>query len=52
LDIFVIWTLLLQAVGYSTANPRKIGFGRALVTLIVVWIIWIAAKVGWAAAFA
>jgi hypothetical protein len=52
LDLFVIWTLLLQAVGYSAANPRKISFGHALATLIVVWILWIAVKVGWAAAFA
>jgi hypothetical protein len=52
LDLFVIWTLLLQAVGYTAANPRKISFGRALATLIVVWILWIAVKVGWAAAFA
>jgi hypothetical protein len=52
LDIFVIWTLLLQAVGYSTANPRKVSFGRALVTLIALWVLYVAVKVGWAAAFA
>jgi hypothetical protein len=52
LDLFSIWSILLLALGFSTANPRKISFGRALTVWIILWVIFIAIKVGWAAAFA
>jgi hypothetical protein len=52
LDIFSIWSLLLMAVGFSAANPRKITLGRAVFTLGALWILFVAVKVGWALAFA
>jgi hypothetical protein len=52
LDIFSIWCLILMALGFSAANPRKITFGRAFFTLGVLWILFIAVKVGWALVFA
>jgi len=52
IDLFSIWSILLLALGFSTANPRKISFGRALTVWIVLWIIFIGVKVAWAVAFA
>ena len=51
LDIFTFWTMILMAIGYSAANPKKISFGKALVTIGVVWAIYVACKVGFASAF-
>lgn len=50
-DIFVFWTMILMALGYSAADPKKISFGKALVTIAIVWIFYIAVKVGFTAAF-
>ncbi len=51
LDIFVIWTLLLLAAGYSATNPKKISYGKALAWVVAVWLIFILLKTGSAAAF-
>jgi hypothetical protein len=51
MDIFTFWTIFLTALGFSVARPKKISMGRALGTIIGLWILWIAAKVGWAAIF-
>ena len=29
-DIFVLWSVVLVAIAFSTANPKKITFGKAL----------------------
>ena len=50
-DIFVFWTMILMALGYSATDPKKISFGKALVTIVIVWIFYIAVKVGFTAAF-
>ncbi len=52
LDIFVFWTMILMAFGYSATNPKKLSFGKALVTIAIVWAIYVAVKVGFKAAFA
>jgi hypothetical protein len=51
LDIFVIWTLLLLAAGYSATNPKKISYGKALAWIVAVWLIFVLLKTGSAAAF-
>jgi hypothetical protein len=50
-DIFVFWTMILMALGYSATDPKKISFGKALTTIVIVWIIYLAVKVGFTAAF-
>jgi hypothetical protein len=40
-----------MGIGYSAANPKKISFGKALVTIVVAWAIYVVCKVGIAAAF-
>jgi hypothetical protein len=51
LDLFSFWTMILMAVGYQAADPKKISFGKALVTVVGVWLIYVIIKVGWVAAF-
>jgi Yip1-like protein len=51
LDLFSFWTMILMAVGYQAADPKKISFGKALATVVGVWFIYVTIKVGWVAAF-
>jgi len=50
LDIFTIWSILLMAAGYSAAEPKKVSFGKALTMILGVWVLYVAVKVGMAAA--
>lgn len=52
LDLFTFWVLILQAIGFSATNPKKISFGKALGTIIAVWLVFVLVKMGLAAAFA
>lgn len=52
LDLFTFWVLVLQAIGFSATNPKKISFGKALGTIIAVWLFFVLVKMGLAAAFA
>jgi hypothetical protein len=51
LDLFTFWSMILMGMGYNAANPKKISFGKALGTIVVVWAIYVVCKVGIAAAF-
>jgi Yip1 domain len=51
LDIFTFWTMFLMALGFSAANPKKLPFGKALGFVLAAWAVFVAIKVGWAAAF-
>lgn len=51
LDIFTIWMLVLIALAFSAANPKKAPTGKAMGIVFGVWIFWVLMKVGWAAAF-
>lgn len=46
IDIFAIWTILLLAVGFSSANPKKLSFGKALSMIVAIWVVFVLAKVG------
>ncbi len=37
-DIFVLWSVVLVAVAFSAANPKKISFGKALTITLGVYI--------------
>jgi Yip1 domain len=52
LDLFTFWVLVLQGIGYSATNPKKISFGKAFGSVLAVWVIYVLVKVGLAAAFA
>jgi Yip1 domain len=51
LDVFTFWVLVLQGIGYSATNPKKISFGKAFGTVLAVWALYVLVKVGLAAAF-
>jgi hypothetical protein len=51
LDIFSFWTMLLMAVGFHAANPRKISFGKAIGVILFAWAFYVVFKVGLTAAF-
>ena len=50
-DLFVFWNMILMAFGFSAADPKKISFGKALGTVVGVWLIYVIVKVGLVAAF-
>ena len=50
IDLFTFWTMLLLATGISVA-ARKFPFSKAVVAVVVAWVVWVLAKGGWAAAF-
>jgi Yip1 domain len=47
-DIFSFWILILIAVGFAAANPRKLKFSKALTIAVVVWALFVTVRVGWA----
>src|ERR1700722_59570 len=50
-DLFVFWNMILMALGFRAADPKKISFGKALGTVVGVWLIYVIVKVGLVAAF-
>lgn len=50
-DIFSLWTMLLMAMGFHAASPKKISFGKALGVILFAWAFYVVLKVGVAAAF-
>lgn len=52
LDIFTLWVIILQAVGFRATNPKKVSFAQAFGIILVLWLFFVLVKVGFAAAFA
>ena len=50
IDLFSFWTILLLAVGISVA-ARKFPFSKALVAVLVPWVVVVLVKAGWASRF-
>jgi hypothetical protein len=48
-DLFTIWSILLMAVGFSSANPKKVSVARAFGIIVVLWLAYVLVKVGWVA---
>lgn len=51
IDIFTFWEMFLMAIGFGVAAPRKLTTGKAFASIFVIWLVWIAIKVGATAAF-
>jgi hypothetical protein len=47
----VFWEMILLAIGYSAAAPKKISFGGALAWILGLWVLVVFIRVGFAAAF-
>jgi hypothetical protein len=50
-DLFAFWNMILMAFGFSATDPKKLSFGKALGTVVSVWLIYVIVKVGLVAAF-
>lgn len=44
IDLFSIWVILLLALGVSTVG-RKVSYGKALATVIGLWLVWVLLKI-------
>jgi hypothetical protein len=51
LDIFTIWILILVAIGFAAASPKKLKGGKAFTIVFTVWVVWVICRVGWAFAW-
>lgn len=50
LDLFTAWQIFLLSTGLA-ALAGKMTFGKALVRVLLVWVVWVGLKVAWAAIF-
>jgi hypothetical protein len=50
-DVFSFWEMALLAIGFSAVAPKKLSIGKALGTIIFVWLVYVLLKVGITAAF-
>jgi hypothetical protein len=45
-DLFILWMLVLYAIGFSAANPKKVKLGTAFAIVFGLWAFWVIVKVG------
>lgn len=50
IDVFSLWTIVLLATGFQAAT-RKISWGSSFGCVLGTWVVYVLAKMGWAAAF-
>jgi hypothetical protein len=50
LDLFSFWIMILLAMGYRAAAPKKLSLGTALVSIFGLWLVYVLAKTGIVAA--
>jgi hypothetical protein len=48
LELFWIWCLVLVAIGFAAANPRKVKPGAAMGIVFGLWAVWVLGKIAWA----
>jgi hypothetical protein len=51
IDLFSFWYMILMAIGYHAAAPKKLSFGKAFLTIFGLWLAYVLVRVGLAAAF-
>jgi hypothetical protein len=47
-ELFWIWCLVLVAIGFAAANPRKVKPGAAMGIVFGLWAVWVLGKIAWA----
>ena len=50
-DLFSIWTIVLLAIGFAAVSERKLTPKKTATGVLVLWVLWILGKAGFAAAF-
>jgi Yip1 domain len=48
IDVFTFWTLILIAMGFAAASPKKLKGGKAFTIAFSALALWIVLRVGWA----
>jgi hypothetical protein len=48
LDVFTFWTMALMATGFA-ATTRKMKWSKAFTGVVMMWLVWVVVKTGWAA---
>jgi Yip1 domain len=51
LDVFALWILVLIAIGFAAANPKKLKGGKAFTIAFTVWAAYVVIRVGFAFIF-
>jgi hypothetical protein len=50
-DVFTFWTLILIAIGFAAANPKKLKGAKSFTIAFGVWAAYVGCRVGWAFIF-
>ncbi len=50
-DLFTFWTIALLATGFAAAAAKKMKWSKAVIGVIVPWLVWVGIKTGGAAMF-
>lgn len=48
LDVFVIWVLLLIAIGFAATNPKKLKGGKSFTIALTVMVVYVVLRMGFA----
>jgi hypothetical protein len=51
IDIMVLWTLVLIAIGFAAVNPKKMKGAKPYTIVFSVWAVFVLLRVGWAFIF-
>jgi hypothetical protein len=49
-DVFAFWVMVLMAIGFAAASPKKVSFAKGLTIVVAVWALWVLIHVGWVGA--
>jgi hypothetical protein len=50
-DLFSFWVMILMAIGYSAAAPKKLSSVKAFAWIFSLWVVYVLVRVGLTAAF-
>jgi hypothetical protein len=50
-DVFTFWILILIAIGFAAASPKKLKGSKAFTIAFSVWAVWVVCRVGFAFIF-
>jgi hypothetical protein len=50
-DVFTFWILVLIAIGFAAASPKKLKGSKAFTIAFSVWAVWVVCRVGFAFIF-
>jgi hypothetical protein len=50
-DLFTFWTIALLGIGFAAASTKRMAWSKAVIAVILPWIVWVVVKTGSAAIF-